>query len=54
MKLLRNILYEYDWYRQKNILKNGVETVRDSDGIWRLNEKYIREGLDHKGFGWPH
>ena len=36
------------WYKQKNIWKNGVETIVDNDGILSLNEKYIEEGLDHK------
>ena len=27
--------------------RNGVETIVDSDGVLRLNQKHI-EGLDHK------
>ena len=29
---------------------DGVETIVDNDGILRLNEKHIEEGLDHKHF----
>ena len=28
--------------------RNGIETTVDNDGILRLNEKHIEEGLDHK------
>ena len=28
--------------------KNGIKTIVDNDGILRLNEKHIEEGLDHK------
>ena len=28
--------------------RNGIETIVDNDGISRLNEKHIEEGLDHK------
>ena len=27
--------------------KNGVETMKDNDGILWLNEKHIEEGLNH-------
>ena len=29
-------------------MKIGVETIVDNGGILRLNEKHIKEGLDHK------
>ena len=28
--------------------RNGIETIVDNDGILWLNEKHIKEGLDHK------
>ena len=28
--------------------RNGIETVADNDGILRLNEKHVQEGLNHK------
>ena len=31
-------------------MKNGVETIADSDGILWLNEKHIEEGLSQKNF----
>ena len=33
---------------KKTYEKNAVETIWDSDGILWLNEKHIKEGLDHK------
>ena len=32
----------------KTYERNDVETIVESDGILRLNEKRIEEGLDHK------
>ena len=28
--------------------RNGIETILDNDGMLRLNEKHIEEGLDQK------
>ena len=28
--------------------RNGIETIVDNDGVLRLNEKHIEEGLDNK------
>ena len=28
--------------------RNAIEAIVDNDGILRLNEKHIEEGLDHK------
>ena len=28
--------------------RNGIQTLVDNDGIFRLNEIYIEKGLDHK------
>ena len=28
--------------------RNGIKTIVDNDGVLRLNEKHIEEGLDHK------
>ena len=47
LKLLWNKTYKYGWYRQKNIWKNGIETIVDNDRILWLNEKHIEKGLDH-------
>ena len=33
---------------RETYVRNGVETVVDSDGMLWLNEKHIEEGLDHK------
>ena len=33
---------------RKTYERNGIETIVDNDGILRLNEKHIEEGLDHK------
>ena len=33
---------------RKTYERNGIETVIDNNGILRLNEKHIEEGLDHK------
>ena len=38
----------YDWYKQRNAWKNGVEIIIDNDGILWLNEKHIDERLDNK------
>ena len=46
LKILWNILYKYGWYKQKDFEQNGVETY--CDGILWLNEKHMKEGLDHK------
>ena len=46
--LLWNTLYKYVRYKQKNVWKDSVETIVDSYGILRLNEKHIEEGLDHR------
>lgn len=32
---------------RKNHERNGVETIVDSDRMFRLNEKHIGEELDH-------
>ena len=34
--------------------RNGVETIVDSNGILRLNERHIVDGLDHKMFADDH
>ena len=39
-----NILDKYNWYKQRNVLKNGVETIVDRDRIFCLNENI----WDHK------
>ena len=39
---------KYGWCKQKNVWKNGVETIVDSDGVLWLKEKHIEKGLDHK------
>ena len=33
---------------RKTYKRNSMEAIVDNDGIWRLNEKYIEEGLDYK------
>ena len=33
---------------RKTYERNDIEKIVDNDGILRLNEKYIEEGLDHK------
>ena len=48
MKLLRDTQNKYGWYKQKNVWKNGIETIIDNDGILRSDEKHIEEVLDHK------
>ena len=34
--------------------RKGVETIVDSNGILRLNERHIVDGLDHKMFADDH
>ena len=34
---------KYEW--------RDTETIIENDGILRLNEKHIEEGLDHKNLG---
>ena len=31
-------LYKYNWYKQKNVWKNGIEKIVDNDGILWLNK----------------
>ena len=33
---------------RKAYKRKDIETIVDNDGILRLNEKHIAEGLDHK------
>ena len=33
---------------RKTYERNDIEKIVDNDGILRLNEKYIEQGLDHK------
>ena len=33
---------------KKTYKRNSIETIVANDGILRLNERYIEEGLDHK------
>ena len=33
---------------RKTYKRNGMETIVDNDGILRLNEKHVEEGLDQK------
>ena len=48
MKLQWNILYKYGWDKQKNIQKNGAETIVDNEILrLRLND-HIKEGLAYK------
>ena len=46
--MLFNILYRYGWYKQRNVSKNGVETIADDDEILWLHEKHIEQVLDWK------
>ena len=36
---------------RKTYKRNSIETIVDNDGILWLNEKHIKERLDHKKFG---
>ena len=28
--------------------RNNIKTIVDNDGVFRLNQKHLEEGLDHK------
>ena len=33
---------------RKKYERNGIETIADNDGILSLDEKHIKEGVEHK------
>ena len=39
LKLLRNTLYKYDWYKQKNVRSKWIGTIASNDKILWLNKK---------------